>query len=69
LIRGEVWDRQENLQLKRQGVRHIGKGPIRPQRLFEDFGVGSFEVELRTAIVSAERDDKDEERTHLSTLA
>jgi hypothetical protein len=55
LIRGEVWDRQENLELKRQRVRHVGKGPIRPQRLFENFSIRGFEVELRRAIRECER--------------
>jgi hypothetical protein len=58
LIRGEVWDRQENLELKRQRVQHGGKGPIRPQRLFENFHIRSFEVELRRAIRECERNDK-----------
>jgi hypothetical protein len=55
LIRGEVWDRQEDLELKRQRARHVGKGPVGPQRLFENFSIGSFEVELRRAIRECER--------------
>lgn len=30
LIRGQVWDGQENLEFKRQGARRAGKGPVGP---------------------------------------
>lgn len=45
LIGGEVWDRQEDLKLERQGARGTGEGTIRPQMFFEYFRVRSLEVE------------------------
>lgn len=53
LIRGQIWDRQEHLELERQEARGVGKGTIRPESLFENLDVGSFEVKLRTAIRDA----------------
>ena len=47
LIGGEVWDRQENLKLERQGARGTGEGAIRPQMFFEYFRIRGLEVELR----------------------
>jgi len=52
LIRGEIGDRQKDLELKRQGTRRARKGAIRSQRFFECFGVGRFEVELDIDIVN-----------------
>jgi hypothetical protein len=52
LIPGEIGDRQEDLELERQGARRAGKRAIRSQRFFERFSVGRFEVELDSDIVN-----------------
>jgi len=41
------------LELERQEARGVGKGTIRPESLFENLDVGSFEVELKTTIRDA----------------
>jgi hypothetical protein len=53
LIGGQIWDRQEHLELERQEARGVGKGTIGLESLFENLDVGSFEVELKTAIRDA----------------
>ena len=54
MIRGQVWDRQEHLELERQEARGVGKGTIGPKSLFENFDVGSFEIELKESYQECE---------------